>query len=155
MWRALLPKVLGTGAFGHVFEATLEPDTLGPGSGILHVAVKQLRQANIGSDESVSSMFLSELNTIARASNVDGTNERHPNVIKVLGASGPTSTELYFVMELCAGGSLRTKLDRHQPPCKPPFKPLSAGTIFAWIKGIAKGMRKYLVLPLLYSFYMR
>ncbi|VDK88971.1 unnamed protein product [Onchocerca ochengi] len=95
-------KKLGEGAFGEVWEGTLN---LGVFRGSIPVAVKILHSANISKDERIK--FLREANVMLKLN--------HPNIIKFYGVA-TLKDPIMIVMELANGGSLLARVQNTKRP---------------------------------------
>ncbi|XP_071597197.1 proto-oncogene tyrosine-protein kinase ROS isoform X1 [Heliangelus exortis] len=92
-----LHKLLGSGAFGEVYEGTAV-DILGDGSGESKVAVKTLKK---GSTDHEKSEFLKEAHLMSKFD--------HPHILKLLGVCLLNEPQ-YLILELMEGGDLLSYL---------------------------------------------
>lgn len=92
-----LRLLLGSGAFGEVYEGTAV-DILGRGSGEIKVAVKTLKK---GSTDQEKIEFLKEAHLMSKFN--------HPNILKQLGVC-LLSEPQYIILELMEGGDLLSYL---------------------------------------------
>ncbi|XP_037056259.1 LOW QUALITY PROTEIN: proto-oncogene tyrosine-protein kinase ROS [Peromyscus leucopus] len=92
-----LRLLLGSGAFGEVYEGTAV-DILGAGSGEIKVAVKTLKK---GSTDQEKIEFLKEAHLMSKFN--------HPNILKQLGVC-LLSEPQYIILELMEGGDLLSYL---------------------------------------------
>ncbi|XP_005363674.1 proto-oncogene tyrosine-protein kinase ROS [Microtus ochrogaster] len=92
-----LRLLLGSGAFGEVYEGTAV-DILGVGSGEIKVAVKTLKK---GSTDQEKIEFLKEAHLMSKFN--------HPNILKQLGVC-LLSEPQYIILELMEGGDLLSYL---------------------------------------------
>ncbi|XP_023569963.1 proto-oncogene tyrosine-protein kinase ROS [Octodon degus] len=92
-----LRVLLGSGAFGEVYEGTAI-DILGAGSGEIKVAVKTLKK---GSTDQEKIEFLKEAHLMSKFD--------HPNILKQLGVCLLNEPQ-YLILELMEGGDLLTYL---------------------------------------------
>nr|XP_048281423.1 proto-oncogene tyrosine-protein kinase ROS isoform X3 [Myodes glareolus] len=92
-----LRLLLGSGAFGEVYEGTAV-DILGVGSGEIKVAVKTLKK---GSSDQEKIEFLKEAHLMSKFN--------HPNILKQLGVC-LLSEPQYIILELMEGGDLLSYL---------------------------------------------
>uniref|UniRef100_A0A8C5UUN3 Tyrosine-protein kinase receptor n=1 Tax=Microcebus murinus TaxID=30608 RepID=A0A8C5UUN3_MICMU len=95
--KLTLRLLLGSGAFGEVYEGTAV-DILGVGSGEIKVAVKTLKK---GSTDQEKIEFLKEAHLMSKFS--------HPNILKQLGVCLLNEPQ-YIILELMEGGDLLTYL---------------------------------------------
>ncbi|XP_064342815.1 proto-oncogene tyrosine-protein kinase ROS isoform X2 [Camelus dromedarius] len=95
--RLSLRLLLGSGAFGEVYEGTAV-DILGAGSGETKVAVKTLKK---GSTDQEKIEFLKEAHLMSKFN--------HPNILKQLGVCLLNEPQ-YIILELMEGGDLLTYL---------------------------------------------
>ncbi|XP_058422820.1 proto-oncogene tyrosine-protein kinase ROS isoform X2 [Diceros bicornis minor] len=95
--KLTLRLLLGSGAFGEVYEGTAE-DILGVGSGETKVAVKTLKK---GSTDQEKIEFLKEAHLMSKFN--------HPNILKQLGVCLLNEPQ-YIILELMEGGDLLTYL---------------------------------------------
>nr|XP_012315817.1 proto-oncogene tyrosine-protein kinase ROS [Aotus nancymaae] len=95
--KLTLRLLLGSGAFGEVYEGTAV-DILGVGSGEIKVAVKTLKK---GSTDQEKIEFLKEAHLMSRFN--------HPNILKQLGVCLLNEPQ-YIILELMEGGDLLTYL---------------------------------------------
>ncbi|CAB3407710.1 unnamed protein product [Caenorhabditis bovis] len=115
-----LGRKLGNGEFGEVFQGTL---SLGVFTKDVEVAVKTMKGSKVNADEKIT--FLREANLMLKL--------HHKYVVRLYGVA--TQNEpIMIVMELCPGGSLRSKLQNgDEPVCVENRK--------KYCVQIAKGMR--------------
>ncbi|NXX10980.1 ROS1 kinase, partial [Podargus strigoides] len=92
-----LHKLLGSGAFGEVYEGTAV-DILADGSGESKVAVKTLKK---GATDHEKSEFLKEAHLMSKFD--------HPHILKLLGVCLLNEPQ-YLILELMDGGDLRSYL---------------------------------------------
>ncbi|XP_035178288.1 proto-oncogene tyrosine-protein kinase ROS isoform X3 [Oxyura jamaicensis] len=92
-----LHKLLGSGAFGEVYEGTAV-DILADGSGETKVAVKTLKK---GSTDQEKSEFLKEAHLMSKFD--------HPHILKLLGVCLLNEPQ-YLILELMEGGDLLSYL---------------------------------------------
>ncbi|KFP73343.1 Proto-oncogene tyrosine-protein kinase ROS [Acanthisitta chloris] len=92
-----LHKLLGSGAFGEVYEGTAV-DILGDGSGESKVAVKTLKK---GATDQQKSEFLKEAHLMSKFD--------HPHILKLLGVCLLNEPQ-YLILELMEGGDLLSYL---------------------------------------------
>uniref|UniRef100_A0A672TNW2 Tyrosine-protein kinase receptor n=1 Tax=Strigops habroptila TaxID=2489341 RepID=A0A672TNW2_STRHB len=92
-----LHKLLGSGAFGEVYEGTAV-DILADGSGESKVAVKTLKK---GATDHEKSEFLKEAHLMSKFD--------HPHILKLLGVCLLNEPQ-YLILELMEGGDLRSYL---------------------------------------------
>ncbi|NXU48486.1 ROS1 kinase, partial [Turnix velox] len=92
-----LHKLLGSGAFGEVYEGTAV-DILGDGSGESRVAVKTLKR---GATDHEKSEFLKEAHLMSKFD--------HPHILKLLGVCLLNEPQ-YLILELMEGGDLLSYL---------------------------------------------
>lgn len=97
-------KKLGEGAFGEVWEGTLN---LGVFRGYIPVAIKTLHSGNISTDERIK--FLREANLMLKLN--------HPNIIKFYGVA-TLKDPIMIVMEFASGGSLLARVQNIKQPVK-------------------------------------
>uniref|UniRef100_A0A8C9AH08 Tyrosine-protein kinase receptor n=1 Tax=Prolemur simus TaxID=1328070 RepID=A0A8C9AH08_PROSS len=95
--KLTLRLLLGSGAFGEVYEGTAV-DILGVGSGEIKVAVKTLKK---GSTDQEKIEFLKEAHLMSKFN--------HPNILKQLGVCLLNEPQ-YIILELMEGGDLLTYL---------------------------------------------
>uniref|UniRef100_G1SJ95 Tyrosine-protein kinase receptor n=1 Tax=Oryctolagus cuniculus TaxID=9986 RepID=G1SJ95_RABIT len=95
--KLTLRLLLGSGAFGEVYEGTAV-DILGAGSGEIKVAVKTLKK---GSTDQEKIEFLKEAHLMSKFN--------HPNILKQLGVCLLNEPQ-YIILELMEGGDLLTYL---------------------------------------------
>uniref|UniRef100_A0A8D2B9G8 Tyrosine-protein kinase receptor n=1 Tax=Sciurus vulgaris TaxID=55149 RepID=A0A8D2B9G8_SCIVU len=95
--KLTLRLLLGSGAFGEVYEGTAI-DILGDGSGEIKVAVKTLKK---GSTDQEKIEFLKEAHLMSKFN--------HPNILKQLGVCLLNEPQ-YIILELMEGGDLLTYL---------------------------------------------
>ncbi|XP_048649912.1 proto-oncogene tyrosine-protein kinase ROS isoform X1 [Marmota marmota marmota] len=95
--KLTLRLLLGSGAFGEVYEGTAV-DILGDGSGEIKVAVKTLKK---GSTDQEKIEFLKEAHLMSKFN--------HPNILKQLGVCLLNEPQ-YIILELMEGGDLLTYL---------------------------------------------
>uniref|UniRef100_A0A8C6RDK4 Proto-oncogene tyrosine-protein kinase ROS n=1 Tax=Nannospalax galili TaxID=1026970 RepID=A0A8C6RDK4_NANGA len=95
--KLTLRLLLGSGAFGEVYEGTAI-DILGVGSGEIKVAVKTLKK---GSTDQEKIEFLKEAHLMSKFN--------HPNILKQLGVCLLNEPQ-YIILELMEGGDLLTYL---------------------------------------------
>ncbi|XP_048210595.1 proto-oncogene tyrosine-protein kinase ROS isoform X2 [Perognathus longimembris pacificus] len=95
--KLTLRVLLGSGAFGEVYEGTAI-DILGAGSGEIKVAVKTLKK---GSTDQEKVEFLKEAHLMSKFN--------HPNILKQLGVCLLNEPQ-YIILELMEGGDLLTYL---------------------------------------------
>ncbi|XP_063091102.1 proto-oncogene tyrosine-protein kinase ROS isoform X3 [Cavia porcellus] len=95
--KLTLRVLLGSGAFGEVYEGTAV-DILGVGSGEIKVAVKTLKK---GSTDQEKIEFLKEAHLMSKFD--------HPNILKQLGVCLLNEPQ-YLILELMEGGDLLTYL---------------------------------------------
>ncbi|XP_040821243.1 proto-oncogene tyrosine-protein kinase ROS isoform X2 [Ochotona curzoniae] len=95
--KLTLRVLLGSGAFGEVYEGTAV-DILGIGSGEIKVAVKTLKK---GSTDQEKIEFLKEAHLMSKFN--------HPNILKQLGVCLLNEPQ-YIILELMEGGDLLTYL---------------------------------------------
>ncbi|VDN01335.1 unnamed protein product [Thelazia callipaeda] len=95
-------KKLGEGAFGEVWEGTLNQGVF---RGHVPVAVKTLHAENISTDERLK--FLREANLMLKLS--------HPNIIKFYGVA-TSKDPIMIVMELAVGGTLLVRIQNKENP---------------------------------------
>uniref|UniRef100_A0A0R3RGR3 Tyrosine-protein kinase n=1 Tax=Elaeophora elaphi TaxID=1147741 RepID=A0A0R3RGR3_9BILA len=95
-------KKLGEGAFGEVWEGTLN---LGVFRGYIPVAIKTLHSRNLSTDERIK--FLREANLMLKLN--------HPNIIRFYGVA-TLKDPIMIVMEFASGGSLLARVQNIKRP---------------------------------------
>ncbi|XP_078698808.1 proto-oncogene tyrosine-protein kinase ROS-like isoform X2 [Branchiostoma floridae x Branchiostoma belcheri] len=102
-----LTKMLGSGAFGEVFEGTAT-DILGPGTGDTRVAVKTLHK---GATDQEKGDFLKEAHLMSQF--------KHGNIVALRGVCLDNNPQ-YIILELMDQGDLKSYLHANRPnPLRP------------------------------------